>query len=221
MYLHRQPDTIFNTIGFAPQLAQPRSDSAVGATIANLLLHRARMQIVELEEKLQQMSKLAHEDALTGILNRRGLDAALARELPRAARQNSPLCLGMIDLDDFKQINDRFGHHAGDSALIHVARIISSALRKTDILARTGGEEFVIALPDTALPNAVDALARIQRMLAGAILHLDQRDLSLTFSAGVAALKNGEDAASLMRRADIGIYEAKRRGKNCVVADTE
>ncbi|HWT71662.1 MAG TPA: GGDEF domain-containing protein, partial [Oxalicibacterium sp.] len=178
----------------------------------------AEARIHSLEAKLEQMSELVREDQLTGSLNRRGLEDVLEREIARAARRKSPLCIAMLDLDDFKKINDRYGHTAGDEALIHLVRVIKDTLRTMDVIARFGGEEFLIVLPDTEQDAAVQTIVRVQRELTKQIFMHNHTRLLMTFSAGVALLGDGEDQASLIKRADTALYQAKESGKNRVVA---
>jgi diguanylate cyclase len=198
---------------------QPRSSSLVptrpySAPVTNFLLCQAEQRIRELEQKLSDMSRLAHEDQLTGVLNRRGFESVIAREMARAKRQNTPLCLALLDIDDFKLVNDAHGHAIGDLALAHFARVLSSALRKTDSFARLGGEEFVIALPDTPLQPAIDTVTRIQRTLADAPLSTGTHALQLAFSAGITLFGTHKDSASLLHDVDAGVYLAKKQGKN-------
>lgn len=195
----------------SPSLAQTRTYSA---TLTNFPLYQAEQRIRELEQKLSDMSRLAHEDQLTGILNRRGFDSVITREMARAKRQNTPLCLALLDIDDFKQVNDEHGHTGGDLALTHFSRIVSSSLRKSDSFARIGGEEFAIVLPDTPLQPSVDTIVRIQRTLADTPLHTGSHALHLTFSSGVTLFGIHEDSASLLHNADAGVYLAKKQGKN-------
>ncbi|HTN64827.1 MAG TPA: GGDEF domain-containing protein [Burkholderiaceae bacterium] len=174
-------------------------------------------RIKSLETQLAHMSEMVREDQLTGSLNRRGLDDVFERELARADRRGTPLCVAMLDLDDFKRINDSHGHAVGDEALIHLVRVIKDTLRTMDILARFGGEEFLILLPDTTLESASATVTRLQRELTKRIfLHNHQRIL-ITFSAGLALRAAGEDRKSLLRRADAALYKAKKAGKNRVV----
>ena len=126
--------------------------------------------------------------------------------------------MGLLDLDDFKQINDRLGHNTGDAALVHLADVVRSMLRSQDLLARYGGEEFVLLLPDTALPDGIEALQRLQRELTTRFFLQDNEKILITFSAGVAQALEGETGAELVRRADQGMYLAKRAGKNRVMA---
>jgi diguanylate cyclase len=178
----------------------------------------AESRIHELESKLQQMSELVREDQLTGSLNRRGLDDVFERELARAERRKAPLCLAMLDLDDFKRLNDTHGHNAGDEALIHLVRVIKETLRTMDVVARFGGEEFLIVLPDTPLDAAMDTVTRVQRELTKQIFMYNDTRLLITFSAGVALREEHEDQTSMIKRADAALYVAKRAGKNRVVA---
>jgi len=178
----------------------------------------AEARIRDLESRLEQMSELVREDQLTGSLNRRGLDDVLEREMARAARRKSPLCIAMLDLDDFKRLNDTHGHNAGDEALIHLVNVVKATLRTMDVVARFGGEEFLIVLPDTPLENALQVVTRLQHELTRRIFMYNNQHLLMTFSAGVALREPGEDRASLIKRADAALYEAKKAGKNRVVA---
>jgi diguanylate cyclase len=178
----------------------------------------AETRIHELETKLEQMSELVREDQLTGSLNRRGLDDVFEREMARSTRRSSPLCVALLDLDDFKRLNDTYGHSAGDQALVHLVRVIKDTLRAMDVVARFGGEEFMIVLPDTPLQEAVQAVTRLQRELTKQIFMHDNQRLLITFSAGVALRRDGEDQPTLIKRADEALYQAKRAGKNRVAA---
>jgi diguanylate cyclase len=187
------------------------------ATFKDLSLRLAQSRIAELEEKLAQMSKLAHEDPLTGVLNRRGCEAAFARELSRSRRHKAPLSVAMLDIDNFKRINDEYGHATGDAALVHFAVSVSAAMRISDIFARTGGEEFLLILPDTDIQQAALTMERLQKTLASAVLHVGPAELSLTFSVGITQFQPDDIAEGLIDRADFGARTAKQRGKNCIV----
>lgn len=178
----------------------------------------AEAKIVELESKLEELSELVREDKLTGSLNRRGLDEVLDRELARSARRKAPLCVALLDLDDFKRLNDTYGHSAGDEVLIHLVRVIKETLRTMDVIGRFGGEEFMVVLPDTTLESAAQTITRLQRELTKRIFMWENAKLLITFSAGVALRAADEDQASLIKRADEALYKAKRAGKNRVVA---
>lgn len=177
----------------------------------------AEERIRTLENQLQEMSELVREDQLTGSLNRRGLEDVFEREIDRAQHDHAPLCIAMLDLDDFKKINDKYGHSAGDEALIHLVRVIKDTLRTMDVIARFGGEEFLIVLPETGIEEAVQTVTRLQRELTKQIFMHNHTRLLMTFSAGLAQRRDGEDRESLIKRADMALYAAKRAGKNRVV----
>lgn len=185
---------------------------------ARQAVQEAETRISKLEAELQQMSELVREDQLTGSLNRRGLDDICERELARADRRKSPLCIAMLDLDDFKRLNDTYGHTTGDEVLVHLVRVIKETLRAMDVIGRFGGEEFLIVLPDTPLEEAVQTVTRLQRELTKRIFMHNNERLLITFSAGVALRAEGESRQSLVERADTALYQAKRSGKNRVVA---
>ena len=126
---------------------------------------QAEQRVRELEAELEHVSEQVREDQLTGTLNRRGLDDAMQREIARAQRKNSALCVAMLDLDNFKKLNDTYGHQAGDDALVHLSKVVRKTLRPTDTVARFGGEEFVIVFAETDLKQAVEVMRRLQREL--------------------------------------------------------
>jgi len=174
-------------------------------------------RISELQEELDSASKLVRHDQLTGALNRRGLEEAFEKESARANRRKTPLCVALIDIDNFKKLNDSLGHDAGDAALIHLATVTRETMRPQDTVARFGGEEFVILLPDTAIEDAQKAIVRLQRELTKKFfLHNNEKQL-ITFSAGVTALRPEDSQTSVTKRADEAMYTAKKTGKNRVV----
>ncbi|MCX7960538.1 MAG: GGDEF domain-containing protein [Burkholderiales bacterium] len=174
-------------------------------------------RIAELEKELETVAGLVREDALTGALNRRGLEEAFAAECARAERRGEPLALAVLDLDNFKALNDRLGHQAGDAALAHLARVARQALRPTDVVTRYGGEEFVILLPGSDAEEAARVVARVQHALTRHLFRHHEHKVLITFSAGVAERRPGETREALIARADAAMYEAKRSGKNRVV----
>ncbi|MFY9317734.1 MAG: GGDEF domain-containing protein [Burkholderiales bacterium] len=184
---------------------------------ARRLVSEHENRIRQLEQELEAMSGQVREDQLTRTLNRRGLDEAWGAEAARSERQQTPLCLSVLDLDNFKQLNDRLGHQAGDRALIHLADVVRQALRPSDIIARYGGEEFVVLLPHTPADEAVSVMVRLQRELTRHYFMHNQERILITFSAGVAERKANETRDDLLERADAALYEAKRTGKNRVV----
>lgn len=178
----------------------------------------AEEEIARLHQELDRVSAQARHDALTGLLNRRGLDEAMQREAATARRKGLPLCLALLDVDNFKRLNEQFGHATGDAALRHLSEVARAALRPQDALARYGGEEFVIVLPDTVLDDAVTALTRLQRALSTRFFLSGRERVLITFSAGVVQVGPDESMAEALRRADSAMYLAKRAGKNRVLS---
>ena len=175
-------------------------------------------QIAKLHVELDRVSAQARHDPLTGALNRKGLDEAVEREVKNFRRKETPLCVALLDIDNFKQLNDQLGHATGDAALSHLAEVARQCIRPQDTLARYGGEEFVILLPDTPLDRAVEAMTRLQRELTKRIFLTGANKVMITFSAGVAQLASDEAGAAAIKRADQAMYLAKRAGKNRVMA---
>jgi diguanylate cyclase len=177
----------------------------------------ASERIHKLEAELARARALCCEDELTGCLNRRGLQQAYERENARAERARQPLTAALIDIDNFKQVNDQFGHAIGDQALIHITELARVVMRASDIVGRWGGEEFVLILPDTGLAPATQALARLQHSLRRHPLQIEGQSMALTFSGGLTHCAPGEDCDSMIRRADDALYAAKRAGKDRIM----
>lgn len=198
------------------QLNAVRSRDELQATRRKV--EETEKRINELQSELDKASTLVRHDQLTGVLNRRGLEEAFEKEASRAQRRKTPLCVGLLDIDNFKKLNDSLGHDAGDAALIHLATVIKETMRPQDTCARFGGEEFIILLPDTPLDDAQKALVRLQRELTKRFfLHNNEKQL-ITFSAGVTELKAEDNQGSVMKRADEAMYSAKKTGKNRVIS---
>ncbi|MEY4562003.1 MAG: diguanylate cyclase [Pseudomonadota bacterium] len=171
-------------------------------------------RVVELETELRRLSEEVSTDQLTQIANRRGLMQAFDAEKARQEREGSELSIGLLDVDNFKRLNDELGHNAGDQALKALADVVSKTLRPTDLVARFGGEEFVVLLPNTPLEEGEQILTRLQRSLTGGLFMHEQKQVFVTFSAGVTAYRQGERIEIALERADEALYEAKRTGKN-------
>jgi len=175
------------------------------------------VELVKLHEELDRVSGQARHDPLTGALNRKGLDEAVEREVSNVRRKETPLCVSLLDIDNFKRINDRLGHAAGDGALVHLTAVTREVMRPQDTLARYGGEEFVIMMPDTPLASGVEAMTRLQRELTKRFFLTGSERVFITFSAGVTQLAHDEAGADAIQRADQAMYLAKRAGKNRVL----
>ena len=220
--LHRRPLHATGTphtspaMGFscmqAPVVRLPRS-MVREAGMFELLA--AEVRIAELEAELAEARAAACTDPLTGALNRRGFDNACRRELSRARRSGAPLALVHVDLDDFKQVNDTFGHQVGDRALCLLVSVLQKSMRPSDVLCRFGGEEFVLMFPETSLHSATKAVARFLREFSAQPIPGTRR--SMTFSAGVVIARPDELIEDAIQRADAATYAAKSAGKNCVV----
>jgi diguanylate cyclase len=184
-------------------------------------VEEADKRINELQGELDKASNLVRHDQLTGTLNRRGLEEAFEKEAARAQRRQSDLCVALLDIDNFKKLNDSLGHDAGDAALIHLTTVIKETMRPQDAIARFGGEEFIIIMPDTPIADAKKALVRLQRELTKRFfLHNNEKQL-ITFSAGLTQYLAEEAQSLVIKRADEGMYEAKQSGKNRVVVKTD
>ncbi|GMV38731.1 MAG: hypothetical protein AMXMBFR64_04470 [Myxococcales bacterium] len=177
------------------------------------LLERTR----QLEEAYKVISELAALDPLTSVANRRTFMTALKREHERSERSLAPLTLIMLDLDYFKSINDTYGHGVGDLVLQETARHLKEVARPYDVVARIGGEEFVVLLPSTGLDQGTRVAERLRAQLAG--MSVEGMPDVVTASFGVACLQPGEDTLALMRRVDAALYRAKDGGRNRVVTD--
>ena len=167
----------------------------------------------QLQRQLEENLELAERDALTRIANRYRLEKSLQTECERAQRFRQPLSLIAMDMDDFKPINDRYGHARGDAALVLVADNLRTCLRELDVLARWGGDEFVIVLPQAALGEALEVAAGLRQVME----QLEPvGDCRLTLSYGVVQWQEGEDQHALLARADKALYRAKAAGKNAI-----
>lgn len=188
---------------------------ALIATPVGLVLTRL---LQELDAARGLAQTLANTDALTGVLNRRHFVEKSTQLMGRAAHDQSPTSVLMLDIDDFKTINDRYGHQTGDEVLQMFAAACIRTLRPTDLLARWGGEEFVALLPATAPADAIRISDRLCKAIAnGVIQGTDRKLVGVTVSIGVATSPgSGSRLEELLVSADAAMYQAKRAGKNCV-----
>jgi diguanylate cyclase len=194
-----------------------------GLWIAVLYFLRARDYRRRLEMANSQLSSLNNElheqathDFLTGLLNRRAFSALLNNELERVKRYGGELSLAIVDIDHFKRVNDSRGHAVGDVALKFLADSISQRMRRSDALARLGGEEFALLMPNTAVAEAVRVVDRMRQAISAIPVPELEPPLLLTFSAGVAAWRPGVGDRALVNTADQALYAAKGSGRNCV-----
>lgn len=198
-------------------VAQSALFSLARQVMVQLELRKAIFRAQQTEQELQQLNQALTTqtltDSLTQVNNRRALENNLVNEWERAFRYSQPLSLLMLDVDDFKSYNDRFGHQAGDTVLQQVADILTREARQPDFVARYGGEEFVIVLPETDSEGALYIAERIRYKIEQAIW--TQRPV--TVSIGVASYGSQADAEALLSQADQAMYRAKRAGRNCVM----
>jgi diguanylate cyclase (GGDEF)-like protein len=173
----------------------------------------------DLQRREGRLRKQANHDPLTGLFNRRYLDASLSRELSLSQRRGTCLSVAMLDIDHFKGFNDKFGHDAGDLALRECAQVLSQHLRRSDIACRLGGEEFVLVLPDSSLEDTRQRVEQICALIKQLAMQHDGHLLgSMTLSAGIAASPiHASTAGALLRSADLALYAAKRAGREQVI----
>jgi diguanylate cyclase (GGDEF)-like protein len=177
------------------------------------------LDITEMKELQESLHRLATTDPLTGLYNRRSFFDQLHQELSRAGRYRRPLTLLFLDVDHFKEINDRHGHPAGDQALKSLALLLQAESRRNDIVGRIGGEEFATVLVECGLDQAREAAERLRRQVERLRVDSDQGPLSMTVSIGLAqAVSDQERLEQLLKRADRALYQAKRQGRNRVSA---
>ncbi len=185
------------------------------AGIIQSLSGQVQRTIDRLHSQAQRLASLANTDPLTKLANRRYMLGQLEREFERAHRYGRPLSLLYIDLDGFKAVNDRFGHLFGDDVLRGAAKAMQPVLRSTDLLARIGGDEFAVLMPETTIEGAQNASAKLRRALAAYSEQLGPEVPSLSFCAGISRLRpEDNDIEDILRRADDAQYLAKATGKN-------
>jgi diguanylate cyclase (GGDEF)-like protein len=169
-----------------------------------------------LEEAVQQAERLATYDPLTGVLNRRAILPAIDEQINICRRKGLAACVAMLDLDNFKIINDTLGHAAGDIVLKELAQLIEDQIREFDKLGRYGGEEFVLLLPATRLDEGMSMLERIRREIAATRWHQLVGDLQVTISCGITEISPSDTTTDTLSRADHALYDAKHAGRNLV-----
>lgn len=204
--------------GASDYVVKPYEPSELAARIGvHLKLRKLQAELVNANTELQRLTQI---DPLTDVSNRRHLSAKLEEEYLRARRYDRPLSLGLLDLDHFKRLNDTFGHQAGDLALVETAKIIKATLRRHDLVARYGGEEFAMLLPETPADRAILAFERVRSAIENAEIKYDSVRLPVTASLGVASFPHHlvNKPSDFITLADAALYDAKRSGRNRVVA---
>lgn len=175
--------------------------------------------VTDIVRNAEELERLATTDGMTGIYNRRHFLTLADREWSRSRRYGRPLSLLIFDIDYFKAINDRFGHDIGDQVIVHMTNLVRERKRDTDVLARIGGEEFALLLPETTLAQANDVADRLRSDIERSPVGIASRSVAATVSIGVAAATSSmREFADLMRVADHALYDAKHAGRNRVAA---
>lgn len=209
------------SLGANDYISKPfKAEELLARVDVAMRLKHERDLLRETAEEARAHAELAQEravtDALTGLLNRYGLQRSLAREHAEARRYERQLACLMIDLDNFKKINDTYGHSAGDTALQQVATILIDAVRRSDMVFRYGGEEFLALLPETDLEGAAALAEKIREAASARLFGDGEHVFTLTLSVGAASLYKGESGNDMIARADLALYHAKERGRNRV-----
>ena len=206
----------FGQFGFLTIFARSSAEAFSDKTLEELeTLARRAGPAIENARRFREARQLADLDALTGLHNRRYFHETLAREVARAQRYNRQLALIVFDLDDFKSVNDRVGHLAGDAVLAEAAERVRDVVRSADIACRVGGDEFAVILPESTLADADQLYRRIQAAVSSRPISQVGK---LYLSAGVTELRPEDDAVTFFQRADEALYRAKHAGKGQVVA---
>jgi len=215
-------------LDYQPRDLEPQQRFALQALANQVMAHLALMRshqqqkrlISELENARRKMANLAATDALTGLLNRRAFERRLRSTLALIKRGDRPAALLMIDIDNFKQINDTHGHPMGDKVIKRFAQRCLSIVRQADVLARWGGEEFILLMPSTTAGEAHQAAKRLRQLLAEKPMLADITEpLYVTASIGICALGDTSDLQERLRVVDQLLYQAKEQGRDCIVLE--
>jgi len=203
-------------LGAVDYITKPFSPEVVSARVDIQLKLRRLTRNLQISN--EELTEMAMTDSLTGAFNRRHFMQAAESELKRLHRHKHPACTIMLDIDNFKSINDQFGHDMGDQILMQTSNLCKSLLRVNDIFGRLGGEEFAVLLPETELEEASLIAKRLCHLLAGTVIEIDACKVAFSASFGVSLLWPSDNSCEqALKRADLALYKAKRDGRNRVV----
>jgi len=172
-------------------------------------ISRLRAEVARLEQRIEDLDQLAHRDALVPLLNRRGFTRLLEKLIDRTNRYGDGGAMLFLDIDGLKMVNDTFGHHAGDAALIHLAELLRGDVRTSDSVARFGGDEFAILLERADYAQARETATRLADLIAGSEFRCDGQVIPLSAAIGIAMIEHGDCAQAVLIRADRAMYEDK------------
>lgn len=192
------------------QIESQKAIESLAKRVVQIESESQKLQTAIIEERQK-----AHKDALTGIANRLAYEEKMQDEFSRWQRYQNSLSMGLIDIDDFKQINDQYGHSAGDKVLKTVAKLCEDKIRNIDFIARYGGEEFVLVFPNTNLDESKIAADNIRRAIEKCVFHYNKKAVPITVSIGIAEFQDADTVDDVFERADMALYTAKDSGKNC------
>jgi len=197
--------------------------AALGFLISVITWRGAYSNIIkskQIEAQRKILQKAAFFDPLTGLHNRRYFDKLVSEEISTERESGAPSCLIMLDIDNFKDVNDKYGHPNGDRMLVEISKLLKKNVRKTDSICRFGGEEFILLLPEITLSDAVNAAEKLRRAVESNVFRIEGHDIKITASFGVARLDRSADPALINQYSvvDKALYTAKQTGRNRVVA---
>ena len=197
--------------------------AALGFLISVITWRGAYSNIIkskQIETQRKSLQKAAFLDPLTGLHNRRYFDRLVSEEISAQRENGAPSCLIMLDIDNFKDVNDKYGHPNGDRVLVGISGLLKKNVRKNDSVCRFGGEEFILLLPEISLPDAANAAEKLRRVVEESVFRIEGHDIKITASFGVARLDRSADPALISQYSvvDKALYTAKQNGRNRVVA---
>ncbi|URD60402.1 diguanylate cyclase [Sphingomonas sp. KRR8] len=172
-------------------------------------ISRLRAEVARLEQRIEDLDQLAHHDSLVPLLNRRGFTRQLEKLIDRTNRYGDGGAILFIDVDGLKMVNDSFGHHAGDAALVHLAKLLINDVRQSDCVGRFGGDEFAVLLERADFIQASDTASRLADRIAGSEFRCDGQPIPLSAAIGIAMIEHGDCAEQVLIRADRAMYEDK------------